>query len=335
MLVALRAAVTKPTALAGIGSGSLAIALMAAISQIGCLGADAEVGFPDKDAPATDHPSVNHPSTGSADPAVTAPPKSMGPAVEGAGGGSSGAIWPDCSSAPSWTWSTSIHDVWLDDPTTPKPVWLQDLVVTAISEGGCRPNATCQLFVQSAASYEDLDHAARRALRMTVTPGVSHHLVHVQVGDRVDAAAWAFRKTTGGYNELILIVSADYPGCAAVVGATEPQPVEATLDELSSVAYEQELGPVFVKLEDVCGAPASATATFAIWDDDGYSEDQTITSISPYFAANASFDGIALGDTINIAEVTGVFGLFVPTGNAKYEELYIRSMGDIVELADD
>jgi hypothetical protein len=58
---------------------------------------------------------------------------------------------------------------------------------------------------------------------------------------------------------------------------------------------------------------------------------QTVTSLSPFFISGATFTGLTEGVNTDFVSVTGVFGLFVPDENAKYEEIYARSMSDIVQ----
>lgn len=308
---------------------------MGMVGSAGCLGSEDSVSFPqDSDddvgvdgvgaggtGPANDPPvvavTVETPSTTGGDDAMPVP-------------------WPTCEGPQPGALATTLHQIWHDDPAQPEAVWLNGVFVTAISEGGCRPDATCQLFVQSQESFADLDSAAQQSLRVLVTAGVSHMFTAVSVGDQVDLLAHAFRKTTGGSDELVLKVSAAYPGCSKTVGSGDPQPVTASLCDLSVAAYEYELGPVLVELTNIKGTPNDNDETFGLWGDWGCSADpgdDDVTSVSPYFLDHAQFQSTPQGTLTEFASVVGVFGLFVPDYGAKFEELYVRSMDDLVVLS--
>jgi hypothetical protein len=215
----------------------------------------------------------------------------------------------------------------------PAPEWIPGVFVTAVSRGGCAAMQSCEIFVQQNESYPTFAAAQQQSIHIGIAPEVSSHFVGIHVGDKVDVYGHAFRDTQNGMNELLILVTMNLPGCMKVVGAGAPVPVAATLDELTTAGYETN-GPVLVTLQAVSGKPHMPTQTFALWNTatgPTMPLDQ-VTSVSPFFLPGAAFTGFTPEVITNFQSVTGVFGQFIPPGTpvVKYEELYVRSMMDIV-----
>ncbi|NUP09240.1 MAG: hypothetical protein HOW73_24580 [Polyangiaceae bacterium] len=247
-------------------------------------------------------------------------------------GGGGGAGWPTCDTQPAGSPTMTIPEVWEANPAAPEEAWVPGVYVTAVSNGGCTAGASCQIFVQQEESYADLDAARQQSLRIGVAPTVAMYFEGIDVGDRIDLYARAVRDTEDGKNELIFLVTPNLPGCAAVVGSGDPQPVVATLADLSVAAYEDVMGPVLVRVNGVSGNPNPPAETFALWTT-GQAPDgdiTTVTSLSPFFLAGGAFTGLTDGMNTNFNHVVGVFGLFVPPADPliKYEEIYVRSDAD-------
>jgi hypothetical protein len=81
----------------------------------------------------------------------------------------------------------------------------------------------------------------------------------------------------------------------------------------------------------VSGKPQLPAETFGIYGTGMFSDGgpSSITSLSPYFMSGGVFTGFLAanqGKTHDFASVTGVFGIFIPTGSmTKYEEIYPRA----------
>jgi hypothetical protein len=224
--------------------------------------------------------------------------------------------------------------VWTDDPAQPTPVWLSGVYVTAISGSACTESSGCQLFVQSAETFPSFAAGAHQAIRVLVFPPAVTDFVPLVVGDRIDLYGPAWRHTSGGQNELFVEISSSYPGCAKKVGSGNPTGIPGvTLDDLTLAAYETTHGPLLVTLQAVSGKVKQPNETFALFksfqiEDGGLAN---VTSLSPFFLPNGVFVGWTAGNLVNFTSLTGVFGLFVPSGSSiKYEEIYVRSMGDAV-----
>jgi hypothetical protein len=209
-------------------------------------------------------------------------------------------------------------------------VWSPGLFVTGVSKGGCQAGVACQIFVQQAENLVDLAGATQQSLKMFISANTAFHFLGIKVGDKVDVDASAWRYNVGGENELLLQVSLALPGCAKVVGTGKPVPVAAKLSDLSVAAYEDTLGPVLLTVPLVSGKPQLPAETFGIYATGMFTDagPSSLTSLSPYFMAGGVFTGFQVanqGKTHDFGSVTGVFGIFIPTGSmTKYEEIYPR-----------
>jgi hypothetical protein len=258
--------------------------------------------------------------------------------------GFDGAIpWPTCDAQPSGTTPATINGLWTTTPATPTYSWIQGAYVTGISLGGCTNSATatCQITLSDATSYADLTAAGKHAIRMVVWPPASSHFVGLAVGDKVDVAAWGYRLTTSGQNELVIDVSDTRRGCAKKVGTGAVTPVAATLAQLGTVAaYEDTYGPVLVKLT---GVSATTDQTSGLtgglfypgaFDAGGPSP----VEVSSYYLPGNVYTGYTAATRYDWQSVTGVFGLYRPTATSdagtptKYLVVYPRTMGDLVKL---
>ena len=241
---------------------------------------------------------------------------------EGGAGGAPG--WPTCDSQPPGSTTHTLPEIWTEAPTAPVAEWVPGVYVTAVSKNGCTPDVGCQIFVQQDESYLDFADAQQKSLRIDIYPTVAEHFVGIGVGDEVDLYAHALRNTNDGNDELEFFVSDALPGCAKVVGSGTPQPVAATLADLSVDAYESN-GPVLVTVDLVSGKPHMPIETFALWSTGSREggDITTVTSLSPFFLAGSAFTGLTPETITDFDSVTGVFGLFVPAG-MKYEEIYPR-----------
>ena len=263
-------------------------------------------------------------------------------ATTGVGGGASsssssagtggGFMWPTCDAPEPGAVQKTLHQIWLDNPAAPTEVWSPGLFVTGVSKGGCQAGAACQIFVQQKEDLVTLAGATQQSLKMFISANTAFHFLGIKVGDKVDVDAHAWRYNVGGENELLLQVSLALPGCAKVVGSGNPVPVKASLSDFTVAAYEDTLGPVLVTVDVVSGTPQMPAQTFAILNTKGGFSDAgvaTITSLSPYFMPGGVFTGYAAmntGSKHDFASVTGVFGIFIPTGSmTKYEEIYPRA----------
>ena len=249
------------------------------------------------------------------------------------GTGGSGFMWPTCDAPEPGAVQKTLHQIWQDNPAAPTEVWSPGLFVTGVSKGGCQAGVACQIFVQQMESFGTLAAATQQSLKMFISANTAFHFLGIKVGDKVDVDAHAWRYNVNGENELLLQVSLALPGCAKVVGSGNPVPVKALLSDLSVSAYEDTLGPVLVTVDKVSGTPQMPAETFAILAG-GFSDAgvNTITSLSPYFMPGGAFTGyVAMNMNVKIpfASVSGVFGIFIPTGSMmKYEEIYPRSEAD-------
>ncbi len=259
-----------------------------------------------------------------------------GPGAGGSGEGGAGAGgsegWPECLIENFGGAEKSILDVWSDDPAASTVYWLPDVVVTAVSGGACVEGSFCQIFVQQQESFTGIADASQQAIRVLVAPEVASYFVGIGVGDRVDLGGEAYRDTTDARNELRFFVRASAPGCMTIVAAGDPQPVDVTLPDLTREAYEETMGPVFVRLTTVSGRPHQPNELFALWDSEMGPDDggiETVTNVSPFFIPGSVFVALVPEVIVDFATVTGVYGQFYRTETmAKYETIYIRSMGD-------
>ncbi len=163
------------------------------------------------------------------------------------------------------------------------------MYVTAISSGGCVAGTACEIIVQQDLTYASLAEGAHHAIREWITSPTAKYFTALQVGDQVNAMAWAYRENEGGESELILHVDTIEPGCALTIGTGTPTPITGvTLDDLGSIAaYEQTYGPLLVEVADVTGTPKQPDQTFGLGNTfyDGGADDAQIVSLSPYYMA--------------------------------------------------
>jgi hypothetical protein len=250
--------------------------------------------------------------------------------------GFDGAAWPDCTSVPPTAAMTTIADIWAQNYSKPTEVYLSGGLVTGISAGGCTAGFGCQIFIQDAASYGNLAAASKHAIKIFASANTAQYFAGVAVGDKIDVLGWAWRYNLDGYNELLVQVNLALPGCFKKVGTGTATPTSATLDDFTPQAYEQTMGPVFVKLDAVSGTPQQPTEIFAlrktgVFSDAGLS---TLTSLSPFFLPGTAFTGLTQGQATNFTSVTGVFSLYLiapDAGGTKYEVIYPRTMADVVK----
>ncbi len=270
---------------------------------------------------------------GAATTATTTGNGGNGGDTTGNGGAGGSAGWPTCDAQPNGVPLKTLHQIWQDDPAQATEVWVPGVFVTAISKAGCQAGVACQVFVQQAEQFADLAAGSQQALKVFVSASTASHFVGLAVGDKVDVLAWAWRYDVDAQHELLLQVNQKLPGCAKKVGAGTPQPVTATLAELTLSAYEDTVGPLLVQVSQVSGKPQLPAETFGLWSTGVFSDGgvESIVSLSPYALAGGafSFDPASMGKTHDFTSVTGVFGLFMPAGSAqKFKELYPRAMSE-------
>lgn len=255
-----------------------------------------------------------------------------GGAGEGGQGGQGGEdAWPVCDNGPPpGATIATLEDIWDADPADPTDYWVEGVYVSAVSGNGCPNGGSCQFFVQSEESYASLAAASHQSIRLSALPAVSQHFVGIAVGDQIDLYAHALRDTANGKNELIFLVSPNLPGCAEVVGSGTLSPTPAVLADLTVEAYETEIGPVLIKVDTVSGKPNAPTATFGLWETGQPSggDLSTVTSLSPSFLEDKTFEGLTEDEITDFPYVIGVYGQFAPQGTVKYEEIYVRSGTD-------
>jgi hypothetical protein len=241
-------------------------------------------------------------------------------------------MWPTCDAPEPGAVQKTLHQIWQDNPAAPTEVWSPGLYVTGVSKGGCTNGVACQIFVQQQEDFGTLAGATQQSLKMFISANTAFHFLGIKVGDKVDVDAHAWRYNVSGENELLLQVSLALPGCAKVVGSGNPVPVKAKLSDFSVSAYEDTLGPVLVTVDAVSGTPQMPAQTFGLHNTKGPFDDAgvtTVTSLSPYFMPGGAFTGsiaASVGAQLSFVSVTGVFGIFIPTGSmSKYEEIYPRA----------
>lgn len=245
-------------------------------------------------------------------------------------------MWPTCDEMPQDADPTTIHELWVAPPAVETKVWLDGVYITAISKNGCvdaMPPEPCQIFFQEAETYPDLAAGSQRAIRMFVSGNSAKHFTSLAVGDQVDVLAHAKRDTQNGHDELMLSVVTALPGCAKKVGQGTPAPVVVQYEDLTLSAYEQTVGPLFVRLEGISGKPQLPTEIFGLWETGVFNEAgiENVVSLSPFFLPGGTFTGLEAGKTHAFGSVTGVFGLFVIDNPlTKYKVVYPRSMGEVV-----
>jgi hypothetical protein len=246
-------------------------------------------------------------------------------------------VWPDCNTKPVTAKSNTIPGVWTDNPNQPLETWLPGVYVTAISRGACAANQACQIFLQQDETYASLALGAKHGIKMLISAPAAQYFTTLQVGDKVDALGFAQRYTLGGQNELLVQVNSIQPGCAKKVGTGTPTPIpNVLLSDLTVNAYENTVGPLLVKVDNVIGTPGQPGETFGLgtaqFDGGGSDAGTDIVSLSPFFLPGAVFTGLTNGQKTKFFYVSGVFGLFVPPTDgavAKYLEIYPRTMSDV------
>jgi len=255
-----------------------------------------------------------------------------GPGSGGAGQGGAGGGWPECLIENFGGEEQSILDVWSDDPSASTVYWLPDVIVTAVSGGGCVADEFCQLFVQQQETFDDLAASAQQEIKVLVAPEVALYFEGIGVGDRVDLGGEAYRDTNDERSELRFFVRESAPGCMDIVSVGNPEPVDATLLDLTQAAYEEGLGPVLVRLTTVSGRPNQASQLFALWDSEQGPDDggiETVTNASPFFLPGGLFVALVPDVIVDFASVTGVYGQYYREDNmTKYETIYLRNTGD-------
>jgi hypothetical protein len=255
----------------------------------------------------------------------------------------SGNPWPTCDTQPSGVPDMTLPQIWTSNPTAPTEVWITGLFVTAISWGGCSSGNACQVFLQDAETFATFTAGAHHGMKLFISGPAAGHFATLQVGDRVNVYAHAWRYDLNpAQNELLLQVNNALRGCAKTVGTGAPTPIEGVeLTDLTVDAYENTHGPLLVKVDGVSGKPAAANETFALWKTGGPFVEagiETVVNASPYFLSGGSFTTLPTdGNTIvDFSSITGVFGLFVPSADggagAKYLMLYPRTMTDMPTL---
>jgi hypothetical protein len=202
---------------------------------------------------------------------------------------------------------------------------------TAVSKAGCTAGVACQIYVQQKEQFADLAAGSQQAMKIFISANTATHFTGIKTGDQVDVYASAWRYNVNGENELLLQVSLALPGCAKVVGSGVPLPVSAKLSDLTLSAYEDTVGPLLVKVDKVSGKPQTPPETFGLWDTGTFNDAgvSSVVSLSPFFLPGGVFTGFDpanQGKTHDFGSVTGVFGLFIPSGSmTKYKEIYPRA----------
>ena len=245
------------------------IALAALTALTGCLGSD--------DAPSFD------------DPGGVAAPNDPPNAVS-----EHDPRFPSCHTQPRGSVIATIDALWRDDVAA--YVFIEDAYVTAVSDGGCRRNATCEMFLQQHAGYADHHDAAKQGMHVMIEGDVAHRFDNIGPGDRVDVAGQSDYRD----GALRLDIGSAAPGCAAVVGEADPEPVDVTIGELDDMQ-----GPALVRIGSL-GAEAHANdeafdAVSMIGDDDDLA-----VEVSPRFLPLRAFD-IATGERVFFDHIVGVF----------------------------
>jgi hypothetical protein len=239
--------------------------------------------------------------------------------------------WPTCDAPEPGAVQKSIHQIWIDNPSQPTHVWVPGVYVTAVSKGACQAGSACLVYVQQGLSYADVAAGSQQAIKLFVSANTAQHFTQIQVGQKVDIDAHAWRYNLMSQDELLLQVNLQLVGCAKPVGAGDAQPVDATLNELMFTPFDQ-VGPLLVKVPNLTGTPQGPTETFGLYVKGQFADagPTNVVSLSPYFLPSGAFSGLTMGMMTTFSSVTGVFGTFVPntTPAPTYRELYVRTSAD-------
>jgi hypothetical protein len=227
----------------------------------------------------------------------------------------------------------TIHEIYVDNPAQPTQVWVPGVYVTAVSQGGCVAGTACQIFVQQDLSYSDLTAGSGQAIKLFVSANTATHFTQVQVGQKVDIDAWAWRYNVNQPEELLLQVNLQNKGCAKVVGSGDAQPLTVGLTQLMFANYDT-VGPLLVKVLTPSGTPQAADQTFGLFIKGSFVDAgvDNVVSLSPYFLSGGTFGAFTAANYGHINDftfVTGVFGVFVPMGSMqRYREIYPRTAAE-------
>jgi hypothetical protein len=291
---------------------------------LGACGDNGNPTGPDSGLDAAQKPDVTQPVDAAKDTNPVDAPKTDAP----------GFTWPDCTSQPQNVPTKAIVDLWSDNPTVPKQVWVPGVYVTAVSKGACAAGVACEFILQQDETYPSLQAGAQHAIRAWISAGAAKYFTQLAVGDQVNAMAWAFRESEGGQNELILHVDDVSPGCALKIGTGSPTPIAGVqLSDIGSLsAYEDIYGPLLLQVANVTGTPKQPNQTFGLGNTffDGGTSDASIVSLSPYYMNGGVFVGLDAGVKTKFSSVSGVFNeYFNPDASAvKYLEIGARTPSD-------
>lgn len=271
----------------------------------------------------------------------TGAPVDSGPAITDSGvkkdTGTDSKPWPDCATQPTDAPTKLISDIWTANANAPQLAWINSVTISAISYGGCSTGHSCQIFLQTDATYASLADGAHKAIKMFISSATAGYFSTAQVGDTVNAMGWGWRYNVDNQNEILLEVNDEYQGCVKKIGSLALTPIpNVTLDQLTVDNYENVYGPLLVQVDNVRGTTTpDLTETFALEpgaDGGFFDAGPEIVSLSPFFLANGTFTAPLTKSTVmRFTSITGVFGLFVPVdGGASYDEIYPRTSADLV-----
>lgn len=247
-----------------------------------------------------------------------------------------GPTWPDCKSKPSAATDMTMSAIWATNPSSDTYVWLSGVYVSAISKGGCAAGTACQIYLQDQETYSSWAASAHHGIKLLIYANAAEEFVGLKVGDKVDVAGQAGRPQS---ELLIRVGKQNLPGCARATGLGVPSPVTGVaLADLTVDAYEKTHGPVLLQLANVTGKPGDSFDIFGIWNTGTYNDagPEGMVSASPYFLPGGGFTGLSYdgGTQVKFSSITGVFGLFTPSGDAgaavKYLVVYPRNMNEVV-----
>jgi hypothetical protein len=219
----------------------------------------------------------------------------------------------------------TIHDIWVQNPSTPTEYWLPGVFVTAMSRGACPGGGVCEIFVQQAETFASLADGSQQAIRIVVSPDEKMYFAGLHVGDQIDVDGFAFRDVAP--NELHLQASALLPGCAKTVGSGNPTPVQANQGDLTPSAYLNSVGPLLVSVTNVTGRVVSVTHPFPIWFG-SQSNNPGDAFVDPRCLPEATFVGLTEPQDLDLFFVTAVFG--ITADSLPRPALLPRTMGQLL-----